>query len=78
MLFNPKIGQVVFISCREIPKKDKSGTFHIVTVADPNTYENVEFFPKDVNDFSGIEQGELIEVNLDCSGRFNSLCRVDD
>lgn len=76
MLFSPKCEQVVFISLQEIPKKDKSGNFYLVTVADPTTYENVSFFPENVDDFKGIQRGDLIAVNLNCSGRFNSLIKV--
>jgi hypothetical protein len=76
MLFNPKCEQVVFISLQSIPKKDKSGNFSLVTVADPTTYENVAFFPENADDFKGIERGELINVELNCSGRFNSLVKV--
>lgn len=78
MLFSPKCEQVVFISLNEIPKKDKSGKFCLVTVADPVTYENVSFFPDKADEFKDVQQGDLISVVLNCSGRFNSLIRVSE
>lgn len=76
MLFSPKCEKVVFISLQELPKKDKSGNFCLVTIADPKTYENVSFFPDNADDFRGIAQGTQISVQLNCLGRFNSLSMV--
>lgn len=76
MLFKPN-SQLVFISLRELPRKENKGTFWVVALADTKTYENIEFFPKDPQQFSSFEQGELIDVMLDFSGRYCSLVLAD-
>lgn len=73
MKFVSKV-QLVLVSVR--PVKTKAGKdLTFVKLADPATYENVDFILGDGLNFNGCAAGELVDVCLDVDGRFMSCTR---
>lgn len=64
--------EVVLVSVNEF--KSKSGNdLCILKIADPASYENVEFFPSRGFDFSGLQPGSFYKAILDFDGRYSSI-----
>lgn len=75
MKFSPSCKEVVFVEMRNLKSK-KGNDFSIVKFADPTTYENVEMIPDDPADFSQLQPGEVIGIEVDISGDYKTLYRT--
>lgn len=67
---------LVFVKCVELISSKTGKPFHLVTVADPATYENVEMFPSKAEDWQTIKPGTKVKAYVEISSRSTSLVRV--
>ncbi len=74
MLFNCPV-PVRLVNVRSfVSKKGNNVTF--LTVADTNTFENVDFLPAEDVNLSSLEIGRNYTLNLNTNGRFTSASLV--
>jgi hypothetical protein len=76
MLFRGS-SDLIFLETVNLVSKAKQKPFSIVRLADPVTYENVDFFPRDVKQFEKLARGEVVQVAIDYDGKFTNLVRED-
>lgn len=65
--------ECIFRGMRELVSKKNGKPFTLVTIADPVSYETIDFFPDNAEDFRNLKPGQKVKIALTSNGSYTSL-----